>query len=319
MQRGYWATTFRALATAIVWLILTRLLLDYGALVLPLAIRSHLDLETYLSLAQIVSTLLGLGLVFALVPDPRGELGLSPPRGRALARAVLLAPAIFVGALSLGFIIALPTLIEDLRRGGAGASRQNLGEFGRELREAPFLVTFAWGVLLAPVAEELLFRGAVWSALRRLTAPLAPPPLIAKRDDDLDALPLDGPAFGDAARRLRARLADGGLATLGSAAVFGAMHLGVPGGAGIIRVVAATCLGLALGVVRQASGTLAVPLALHVTYNLLAVGHTRGWFTTEALPNRFGVPTMIAIAAVVGLPLAFVVGRARPSAPPAAG
>ena len=37
------------------------------------------------------------------------------------------------------------------------------------VRQSPVIVTVLWVVLIAPVGEELLFRGAIWGALRELT------------------------------------------------------------------------------------------------------------------------------------------------------
>src|SRR5205085_449203 len=101
---------------------------------------------------------------------------------------------------------------------------------------------------------------------------------------DPNSLPpqlLDDGALVKAARRLGAGLRSGGFATLASAAVFGAMHLGMAGGSGIVRVVSATCLGLACGTARHLAGSVAAPLLLHALYNLLSVGHSRAWFVSE--------------------------------------
>jgi membrane protease YdiL (CAAX protease family) len=100
-----------------------------------------------------------------------------------------------------------------------------------------------------------------------------------------------------ASRRAVAWLRAGGLATLAAAAVFAAMHADVRGGAGIVRLVSAACLGLACGVARHATGTVVAAMALHVVYNTLGVAQTRKWLVTDALPSKLGMPTAIVVLA----------------------
>lgn len=305
------AEPLKLLALASAWVLGTRLALDYGALLLPAAVARRMTLEEFLPLAQTVTLALGLGLAWALLAEPRAALGLRGAAARTVAVACLAAPVVWVLALASGIAIALPTLLAELRRGGEAVGRQNLGELGRAVSRASVVVVVAWTIVVAPISEEVLFRGAVWSALRRLTGPAAseaaepaslPPELLQ-----------DGLAVR-AGRALWRGLRDGGLATLGSAAIFAGMHLGVHGGAGIVRVVSAACLGLACGVARHASGGLAAPIALHLVYNLLSIAHSRGWLVTAAFPKVFGVPSLagvIAGAALVALAVVALVGRPR--------
>ncbi len=295
---------------AVAWVVVTRLALDYGALLLPAAVARQLTIEEFLPLAQTVTLVLGIGLAWALLDDPRAELGLRGAKGRAVAAAAVAAPIVWVLAFGVAIAIALPTLLAELRRGGADVARQDLGQFGRAVREGDLALTLAWTTLFAPFTEELLFRGAVWSALRRLTAP---GPTAVEAPRSLPAELLSEGIVVRGARALFRSLRDGGFATIGSAAVFGAMHLGVPGGAGLVRVVSATCLGLACGAARHASGGLAAPVALHFGYNLVSIAHARGWLVTASLPKVYGMPAAALILAggsIVALAIAAVVTRA---------
>lgn len=304
---------FQLLLVAALWVALTRLTLDYGALLLPSRVARGLTHEAFLTLAQVVTTALGLGLSALALHPVRDALGLRTASPRALFAALLAAPAVFVVAMAAGIAVALPTLLAELRQGGAAVSRANVGELGRSLEKASLAMTLLWATVVAPLAEELLFRGAVWSAFQRLFegAPAA-------RSLDLDpsapssaspsapsSLPPDllddGPVIA-LARRLGAALRSGGLATLASSAVFGAMHLGMAGGSGIVRVVSATCLGLACGTARHLSGGLAAPLVLHIVYNVISVGHARAWFVSETFPLMFAMPTLLALVAALALP-----------------
>ncbi len=279
---------------AIAWLALTKAALDAGALLLPRSIAESTSLEAFLLGAQLTTTLLGLAAARLVLKRPASDLGILRAPARALRTAVLAAPIVFTVAFAAGLAIALPTLLAEIRRGGAAVSRQDLGDFGRALREAPVWVTVAWIVVVGPIGEELLFRGALWSAVQRLTA------VRAAADADPESLPpellSDGPIV-HGARRLWGFLRDGGFATLAAAALFAAMHADVRGGVGILRLVSAACLGLACGAARQATGTVVVSVALHASYNLLGLGQSRGWFASEALPVKFGLPTAIPLLA----------------------
>lgn len=307
------------------WLALAWGMLQYGALALPRSIARELTLQTFLMIAQVAMTGAGLGLALGLLAEPRAALGLARPTARQLTLVALATPAVFVASFAAGVGIALPTLMAELANRGTEATRQDLGELGRAVKEAPAWLTLTWGALMAPVAEELLFRGAIWSAIRRLAAPAAPFTAPAEPEDasapgppassELPAIVFEDGLMVRAGRRVWAVLRHGGFATLGSAAIFGAMHLGVPGGAGIVRVVSATCLGLACGAARHATGSVVAALALHVAYNVLSIAQTRRWLVTASLPSKYGMPTALAIgAAVLGI-AALAVWRAGRTAP----
>jgi membrane protease YdiL (CAAX protease family) len=314
-QGGRWLARGKPLAAAALWLALNRLTTDHGAKLLPDAVRRALSLDVYLMGSLLASTALGLLILRALAPPARSALGLEARPGvRSLVLTSLLAPLIFVGALGLGIYVALPTLLEEFARGGAQVSRQNLGEFGRVVRQAPLPITVLWVVVAAPIGEELLFRGALWGALQGLTRAGEEAPKSAS-SAALEGLIEDGAAVvaGRAALRW---LRGGGLATAVSAAIFAAMHAGTPGGAGIILVVSSAVLGLALGLARQLSGGLAAPVALHMFHNALALGHARNWFVSELFPKDFGVPRLLTVAGLAGAVAALLLAlltRGRPA------
>jgi membrane protease YdiL (CAAX protease family) len=289
----------RLLFVAAIWLLVTRLALDYGALLLPLGVAHQLTLEAFLTLAQAATTAFGLGLAALVLRAPREELGLRGASARPIGLGALSAPLVFALSLAVGIAVALPTLLAELHRGGAAVSQQNVGELGRALEHAPLWLTLVWAAVAAPVAEELLFRGAIWSAFQRLFAPAAIGEAKAAPPSSLPPELIDDGALVKAARRIGAALRSGGFATLASAAVFGAMHLGMAGGSGIVRVVSATCLGLACGTARHLAGSVAAPLALHVVYNVISIGHSRGWFVTPSFPAMYGMPTLLLVAAGV--------------------
>jgi membrane protease YdiL (CAAX protease family) len=195
------------------------------------------------------------------------------PLGAAVTE--LVAPLVFVVASYLALKIAEPYLLEELATQGAGASRRNAGAFGKAVTEAPLVVTLLWGALLAAISEELVFRGAVWGAVAEVTEVIG------------------------------ARLAGSRwVATLVSAAVFGAMHADMRGSVGIVRVVATTLLGLACGGARWASGSVVAAMLLHFTYNTISIGVGRGWFAGGGEPVLAVVPNPLLILAVCGALLA---------------
>lgn len=293
-----------SLVAALLWVGLTYALGNYGAYLVPAALKP-MALETFAALWQSVDTALGLALTFALVADARELLGLrGEPTAGAMLLPVLCSPGVFVLALWLGIQLAMPTLLAEFRQGGTEVSRQNLGELGQTLRQAPAILVLLWVAVIAPVAEEFVFRGALWGAFARLGKALLP----ARRgahtmEDELLSTGLVRPSPLDSV--IAALVAHGPptLATLGQAAVFGLMHADVPGGAGIIRVVGALVLGLSAGLARQLSASLLPAIALHAVYNVIALGHTRGWFVSERFPKEMGVPSLLYWVAGASVPL----------------
>jgi membrane protease YdiL (CAAX protease family) len=100
----------------------------------------------------------------------------------------------------------------------------------------------------------------------------------------------------------------GGVATVLCAVLFGAMHDDMKGGVGIVRVVSTTCLGLACGTARQATGSVLSAIALHLCYNLFSLGQTRHWWNVLGLGAVYGVSAFVAIVgALAGAALLIVV------------
>jgi membrane protease YdiL (CAAX protease family) len=83
--------------------------------------------------------------------------------------------------------------------------------------------------------------------------------------------------------------------------VFGLLHWDMPGGLGIVRLVSALGLGLAAGTARAVTGSITASIVLHVAYNFLSVATVRRWVVSESFPTRYGTPTAITGAGVVGL------------------
>jgi membrane protease YdiL (CAAX protease family) len=167
------AVTLRLFAVAIAWLVVVRYASPYGVLLLPKVATFRLTLQSYLLLVQIVTTALGVGMAAAVLPRVRDGLALRRLTPFQTLAALLSSPGVFVIASSVAIGIALPTLAVELRQ-GVEATQRNAGEFGRALRQAPAFLTVLWGVLLGPVAEELLFRGILWSAITSATLRFVP-------------------------------------------------------------------------------------------------------------------------------------------------
>jgi membrane protease YdiL (CAAX protease family) len=199
----------------------------------------------------------------------------------------LASPLVWTSSALIALAVALPTLMEELRTRGPGASRQNAGAFAAELTDSSLLAALLTGVVLAAVSEELLFRGAVWSALDALLARTPGAPVV---HEEL------GPSTS---QRVQAWLVRGWGATLGSGLLFGLMHADMPGGVGIVRVVSTTCLGLAAGAVRTLSGSLAAAVLLHLLHNTFSLGVSRRWFLGLG-PVVYGVPALLLLGAVLG-------------------
>lgn len=330
-----------------VWFLMTRYLVPLGDRFIPDDFKAKISLQTFRMLCQLVTLVAGFAMAFAILKRPRPALGFSAPRRWDFAAAALLAPTAFVASTYLALQIAMPTLLAELATRGPGASKQNAGELGRTLTQAPLLVVLLWGALLAAVGEELLFRGALWSALRDLvgfvlrggapqsvrseSAPpqsvssqsarsgSAPPesvPAPSETDAEIAAFAQPGPL----ANATRDAIA-GSLATIGSAVIFGQMHADMPGGVGMVRVASTTILGFVCGVGRQWSGTIWVPIFLHLVNNTLTIGTSRRWFSTAEEPILEGLPNSLVNAAFVGLVSAAVLFgvlryRARRAAAP---
>lgn len=288
VSRGEIARRFVAIA---VWLGLFLGLVPLGNWLVPNETKVKISLQTFLLTCQITTLVVGLGVALLLLRERRTGLGFERiPRILPGLSTILSVPFVFVASSYIALQIALPTLLEELRTRGAGASQQNAGEFGRALTQAPLLTTLLWGAALGAIGEELFFRGLVWSTITDLTKRLLPPGY-----DPADERPR---SIG---QRLIAITLSGGIATVLSAALFGWMHKDLPGGVGIVRVVSTTCLGLASGVVRHVTGGVIACIALHALYNTLVIGNGRRWFASQEKPILEGVPNTLVMFAVVGL------------------
>jgi membrane protease YdiL (CAAX protease family) len=295
-----------ALAAAALWLALARYLLPLGARYAPVALQKAISWSTFRALAQLAVLLLGLGAWALLAPGGARGLWGPAPSGRALARAALASPLVWVSSALIALAVALPTLMEELRTRGPGASRQNAGAFAAELTGSSLPLALLTGVVLAALSEELLFRGALWGALDALF----------RRTPGMPAIHEElGPTTG---QRLQAWWVGGWGATVGAGVVFGLMHADMPGGVGIVRVVSTTCLGLAAGAVRTLTGSLAAAVLLHLLHNTFSLGVSRGWFAGLG-PSLYGVPAALLGAALLGA-LFLLLSLRKPAAqlPPSA-
>ena len=292
----FWATRLLVLACA--WFAVARLLATHGAELLPRSVARALTLQSFLAIVQIVSTAAGVGLAFAVAGRrTRASLGLGRlPAPSSWLRVALGSPAVLVFASYAAILVALPTLKAELLQGGKQAVESNAGAFGRALSQTPLALTLLWSAVLAPIAEELIFRGVLWSGITALTRRLLPrgprslpPELLA------EAAPIR------AARSLGRLMARGGLATLISAAVFAWAHADLEGGVGIVRVVSTFVLGVACGVMRHATDSVLTSMWLHALFNGLAVLQLRGYAVTSGWPKYYTVPTLYSLIAGIAL------------------
>jgi membrane protease YdiL (CAAX protease family) len=289
---GKGAQAFKLVGIAALWLLTGRVLPDLVWRVLPDVVLDSLSLPAYSMLCQVATTLVGLGAARLAFVRPGEALGANKPSGFDLALAALVAPAVFVLASFVAVKIAEPYLVAELAREGPGASRRNAGAFGRAVTEAPLLVTLVWGAVLAAIAEELAFRGALFGAVEKsVMAPFV-------RNEAPSG-------------RSRAEILSCILAVVLTAAAFGAMHADMKGSVGIVRVASATCLGLACGSARLVTSTVFVPMMLHFGYNSVSLGLGRGLFRGDSDPLLSVVPNRLLALAALGVFLAIAIAVAR--------
>jgi membrane protease YdiL (CAAX protease family) len=273
----------RLAAVTLVWLALARWLERAGDYAIPDAWKRHVALQTFLIACQIATAVVGLALAVALLaPRPAAAaLGLTPPpRARDVAATALLAPALFIASAAIALRIAQPVLLAEAATRGPGVSRAHAGAFGRALTESPLLPTLVWGVVLAALTEELLFRGALYATIERLVARLG--------------------------RSVPTARWPGLVAATGAAVVFALMHWDLGGGVGLVRVVSTLCLGLACGAARHATASVAAPFALHLVHNTVALGQSRRWFADDAPPPFDTLPISERLLMLAGLGVVLV-------------
>jgi hypothetical protein len=64
-----------------------------------------------------------------------------------------------------------------------------------------------------------------------------------------------------------------------------------------------TCLGLASGIVRQATRGVVACIALHALYNTIVIGAGRKWFASREEAVLEGIPNTLLVLAVIGVAL----------------
>lgn len=322
----------RALFLAGAWIAFYFLLARYGVYALPQEIAQRTTLPAYLAGVQVLSIAFGLVLarVLSKAGRPWGPLlfPLSPPgtvtSGRLLLWAVALAPVTYLGAHALGMYFAYDTLISELMQRGARAVQQQTGELGRSATQDTLWTIVPFTLLIAPLGEELIFRGALFGALQeqfeRFGAPAEAPAIetASENEEAPESYGITGLTRKNAGPSLPEHLSlwtqRGGGAALVSGGIFGLLHADTPGGLGIVRLVSAMVLGVVCGLLRFKSGTLLAPLALHMVYNLVALGTMRGWLVTANYPTKYGIPTVlgpVSVACIVLLVVDQVLARRR--------
>jgi membrane protease YdiL (CAAX protease family) len=198
------------------------------------------------ALAILTSTQLGLvavAIAFVALPNALAGISLLPRRGAGLSVVtglVVAAPA-WIGSVVISYL--LTRLLELMgRRPEPGAVEQAIG-----LLDPTVLIVAI--VLVAPIAEELFFRGVVFNAWLREYG--------------------TWPAF------------------LGSAALFAVIHADASSGDALIASMVTVVpvifgLGLALAFVYQRTGSLLASMALHAGFNgisltLALLARLYGW------------------------------------------
>lgn len=299
-QRKTW---LKLLAVTVLWFLMTKYLVPLGNVLVPDSLKTKISFQSFRLLCQVFTLLSGLALAFALLrSEARACLGLARPKGLHWTGTVLLAPGAFVMSSYVALQIALPTLMEELATRGPGVSRKNAGALGQMLTQSPLLFVILSGAVLGAVGEEFLFRGALWSTFERLFQ--MGREAVAKKRQNAGAKSPEPAAPAPKYQGLASAL-PGTAATILCAYVFGQMHADMPGGVGLVRVASTTILGLLCGVGRQVSGTIWVPITLHLMNNLLTIGTSRKWFTSSETPIFEGIPNTIT---ALGLAGAFVLG-----------
>lgn len=278
---------------------------------LPKSFAAALSEPSYYALVWTLTTLLGVTAVFAVDRRPREALALERPSLSSLGLASLLAPLVLVVSLYVAWRVALPTIVVELATRGKQAVNAAASTANRAARKPNVTTIVVWSVFITPLAEELLFRGALWSALRRLFArdgAAAPPslaPELVVRSRVLDLT-----------RALASFARDGGLPTLLVALLFAWLHVEGEGGVAQLAFVQTALLGLALGLARARSGSLAAPIVMHACFNALTLAQKRGLLRGDVWPAPLPIPSKLWVIAAVGalLSTVFVVARrlARP-------
>jgi membrane protease YdiL (CAAX protease family) len=318
----------RALIIAGAWVAFYFLLARYGVYALPAQVARHTTLPMYLAGVQVLAMCFGVSAVVLATKERPAlrrlllpmKVGAESLALRATLWALLLAPLTYLCAHTLGMFLAYDTLIAELASRGVRAVQQQTGELGRSATQDTLLSIVPFTLVIAPLGEELLFRGAVFGALQALFNRFALPedgPATKFQHEEpspeslqIAGLPTrkSGPSL---TQRVSLWVAKGGGAALVSGGIFGLLHADTDGGLGIVRLTAALVLGVVLGLARARSGALFAPLALHIGYNFLALGTMRGWLVTLNYPTKFGIPTILGPLCLASLLLMLALGLIR--------
>ncbi|MBM4359384.1 MAG: CPBP family intramembrane metalloprotease [Deltaproteobacteria bacterium] len=313
-------SSLRLGAVAAGWLALGMLGARHLAFHLPDAIASALSEPSYYALVWSLTTALGVAAVFRLDPAPRDALALGRPSASALTLAGLVAPIVLVVSLYLAWRIALPSIQAELAARGKQAMRAAVSSANRAARQPNLGTVVLWSVVLTPLAEELVFRGALWSAIARAVAPpteTAPPSLAPK-------FVVRSP-LGDGLTALVRLLRGGLLATLVTSLLFAWLHVEGDGGVALLALVQTALLGLALGLARGMAGSIAAPVTLHAAFNALTLAQKRGLFAGTFWPAPLPIPSklwFVALACAFAVALVVTLRARHPksvASPPSEG
>jgi membrane protease YdiL (CAAX protease family) len=296
----------RLLLVSVLWLAVLIGLLEYGARLLPTSLAQLLTGESYSTLAQLVAMAIGLGMSWLVLEAPRRDLGLEGiARGRGVLLTMLLAPAAYVAVCYVAVGLALPTLRQELAQGGVALVRSQGGAVVSAMTQTALFAPLMWAVVVSPLGEELLFRGALWGAVQGLFSRGSSDPRAKSAED---GLPLERNLVLDC---LGWTVRSGSLATLLTTLVFATLHADLRGSQGIVRVASAAGLALLCGVARQSTGALAAPIVLHASINALSLASARRWVVSDAFPKYYTVPTLVSLVGGIGLVLAVGVMMVR--------
>ncbi len=293
-----WGDIARGLVVAAVWIGSERFMALRGARLLPPDIARELTLPSFMILVELAAATIGLTAAAVLLRGRRVRHALGITRPRHVGSAVLVTPLMFAVALGLAFQIALPTLLLELQTRGVAAVQAQTGELGRAITQLPIALTLSWAVLVAPVSEELMFRGALYTGLQRALTRVWAPPQIQSEASYID----NGLVYRGWRAALRITR-NGGATAIVTGFIFGIMHADLSGGMGLIRTVTASVLGLVTGATRAICGSVLASIAVHAAFNLLSVAATRRWIVSATFPMKRGVPTFTLALGATGLVL----------------
>jgi membrane protease YdiL (CAAX protease family) len=221
----------------VVLLLIATIIASFGALGAAgdlLALQSGGKLTVGGSLLVLTITQIGLvvtAVLFVVLPKALVGVGLLPERGagRSVLLGLALAIPAWIGATLLGAVLDL--ILEQLHR------RPEPGIVDVAVMRIDPTVLILALVVVAPVAEELFFRGVVYNAWLREYGPR--------------------------------------VALFGSAALFAVIHANTESAnaliGSVVNVVPIFGLGLVLATLYRATGSLAASIALHAGFNAISV------------------------------------------------